>query len=147
MARYKKIRISLSLPENLVDELNNMVVRRGWENRSQAVAEMIESQITEHKESLDNEIMAGTVTLIYDRQKNLCQQKLADLQVEYAKEVISSLHINLEEQQIMEVIIVQGPARKLQIMTDQMLAVKGVKTGKLNLNTSILPPLHKREDA
>ena len=146
MPKYRKIRISLSLPENLVDELNNMVIRRGWENRSQAVAEMIESQITEHKETINDEIMAGTMTIIYDRQKNLCQQKLADLQVDYAKEVISSLHINLEDHQIMEVIVLQGPTKKLQTMADQMLAVKGVKTGKLNLNTSILPPLHKRGD-
>jgi CopG family nickel-responsive transcriptional regulator len=37
---------------------------------------------------------------------------------------------------------VQGPARTLQNIADQLLGLKGVKTGKLTLTTMLMPPLH-----
>lgn len=145
-ANGKRMRVSLSIPESLVMELDKLVIKRGFESRSMAVAEMLESQMVLHKEKLGNEVMAGTVTLIYDRGRPSCQQKIAELQYKYVIEVISSLHINLEQHQVMEVILVQGPAARLKRLADAMIAVKGVKTGQLNLNTSILPQLHKRTE-
>jgi CopG family nickel-responsive transcriptional regulator len=42
----------------------------------------------------------------------------------------------------MEVILVQGPARKLQAIANEMIAQKGVLTGQLQLLAAVIPPLH-----
>ena len=145
MKEKNNVRVSLSLPINLVEELNSWVIERGFENRSLAVANMIETQLTDHKSEIETEVMAGTITIIYDRKKNGCQENVSNLQFEYAIEVISSLRINLEQHQVMEVLVVQGPARKLKELESKLLSLKGVLSGNLNLNKSLLPPLHKRE--
>lgn len=135
-------RISVSLPPDLLAELDRMVESRGYGSRSQAIGEMVNYQLAEHKRALGNEVMAGTLTLLYNRATRGLQGKLADLQYQYVAEVISSLHVHLSEDQMLEVILVQGPAAKLQAITDEMLAQRGVVTGRLQLLAAVIPPLH-----
>ncbi len=135
-------RISVSLPEALLEQLDRMVSRRGFESRSQAIAEMINRQLVEHKQQLGEEIMAGTITLVYDHSTPGLQKQLMDLQHEYLSEVISSLHVHLMHAHSMEVLLVQGPAARLQFIADKMVTSRGVITGRLQLTTAIMPPVH-----
>lgn len=135
-------RISVSLPPDLLAELDRMVESRGYGSRSQAIGEMVNYQLAEHKRSLGNEVMAGTLTLLYNRATRSLQGRLADIQYHHVAEVISSLHVHLTEDQMLEVILVQGPAAKLQAITNEMLAQRGVITGRLQLLAAVIPPLH-----
>ncbi|TJY58370.1 nickel-responsive transcriptional regulator NikR [Sinimarinibacterium sp. CAU 1509] len=136
-------RISVSLPETLLLQLDEMVAERGFDSRSQAIAEMISHQITAHKKERGNEIMAGTITLLYDHSTPRLQKLLADLQHQHIREIISSLHVHLMHSQTMEVILVQGPAAQLQLIADKMITNRGVISGKLELTTTLIPQLHQ----
>lgn len=142
VARQVVSRISVSLPEHLLRELDRMVLARGFESRSQAIAEMVNQQLVEHRQQLGEDIMAGTITLVYDHSTPGLQKQLADLQHQHLSEVVSSLHVHLMHAHTMEVILVQGPAQRLQHIADRMLTCRGVITGKLQLTTAILPPVH-----
>lgn len=135
-------RISVSLPEELLMQLDGMVVERGFESRSQAIADMINHQLTEHREELGQDIMAGTINIVYDHSIPGVQKQLSDLQHEYIDEVISALNVNLEQKQTMAVILVQGPARKLKIIANRMTTCRGVRSCKLLMSTAIIPQLH-----
>jgi CopG family transcriptional regulator, nickel-responsive regulator len=135
-------RISVSLPPDLLAELDHMVESRGYDSRSQAIGEMVNYQLAEHKRSLGNEVMAGTLTLLYNRATRGLQGRLADIQYQNVAEVISSLHVHLTEDQMLEVVLVQGPAAKLQAIMHDMLAQRGVITGRLHLLAAVIPPLH-----
>lgn len=135
-------RVSISLPPPLLSELDRMVESRGYVSRSQAIGEMVNYQLSEHKRTLGNEVMVGTITLLYDRLTRDLQKKLADLQYKHIAEVISSLHVHLTEDQLMEVILVQGPSAKLQIVTNEMVALRGIITGRLQLLAAAIPPVY-----
>jgi len=135
-------RISVSLPEELLMQLDGMVAERGFESRSQAIADMINHQLTEHREELGQDIMAGTINIVYDHSIAGVQKQLSDLQHEYIDEVISALNVNLEQKQTMAVILVQGPARKLKMIANRMTTCRGVRSGKLLMSTAIIPQLH-----
>ena len=135
-------RISVSLPESLLKELDWMVEVRGFESRSQAIGEMIHQQLSDYKVELGEEIMAGTINLVYDHSIPGLKKRLSDLQHEYIDEVVSSLSVNLLHAQTMEVVLVQGPATKLRMIADKMISCRGVITGKLLMSTSIIPPVH-----
>lgn len=138
-------RISISLPDTLSAQLDEMVRERGFESRSQAIAEMVSRQVTDYKKELGNEIMAGTITLLYDHSTPRLQKLLADLQHVHIKEVISSLHVHLMHSQTMEVILVQGPAAELQLLADKMITNRGVISGNLQLSATLIPQLHLPE--
>lgn len=135
-------RISISLPRSLLHQLDRMVGRRGFGSRSQAVAEMIAAEISEHDRELGESIMTGTITLLYNNESAALKRRLADIQHAHIDEVIGSLHILLEQGHTMEVILVQGPAIKLKEIADELTTCKGVQQGKLHLTSTIIPPIH-----
>ena len=118
-------RISISLPEELLCDLDRMVERRGFDSRSQAVNDMLHRSLVEHKHELGDDVMVGIIALFYNNAVPRLQKQLADLQVRYIDEVISSLHVHLMNNQTMEVILVQGPARALQMIADEMTSLMG----------------------
>ncbi|WP_293778384.1 nickel-responsive transcriptional regulator NikR [uncultured Oxalicibacterium sp.] len=139
-------RISVSLPPALLEELDHMVESSGYGSRSQAIGDMVNYQLVEHKRKLGNEVMVGTLTLLYDRTTRGLQKNLADIQYQHIHEVISSLHVHLSHDKMMEVILLQGPANYLQELANTMLTLRGVVTGKLQLMAAAIPQLHAEPD-
>jgi len=135
-------RISMSLPYALLKELDRMVSERGFISRSQAINDMLHQFLIEHKRERGDDIMIGTVTLVYDNSVPGLQKQLADLQSRHIDEVISSLHVHLVRNQTMEVILVQGPVRVLQGVADEMISRRGVICGRMHLVAALIPPLH-----
>jgi CopG family transcriptional regulator, nickel-responsive regulator len=135
-------RISISLPEDLLSDLDRMVEMRGFESRSQAVNDMLHQFLLEHKCDKGDDVMVGIVALFYNNAVPGLQKQLADLQFRYIDEVISSLHVHLLHNQTMEVILLQGPARKLQLIADEMTSRRGVISGKIQLIAALIPQVH-----
>jgi CopG family transcriptional regulator, nickel-responsive regulator len=135
-------RISISLPEDLLSDLDRMVEARGFESRSQAVNDMLHQFLLEHKCDQGDDVMVGIVALFYKNSVPGLQKQLADLQFQHIDEVVSSLHVHLMHNQTMEVILVQGPARKLQLIADEMTSRRGVTSGKMHLIAAVIPPVH-----
>jgi CopG family nickel-responsive transcriptional regulator len=135
-------RISMSLPETLLCDLDRMVEERGFDSRSQAIADMLYRSLVEHKSDVGQDVMVGVVTLFYDNSVAGLQKQLADLQFRHIAEVISSLHVHLMHNQTMEVILVQGPAQKLRVIADEMTSRRGVISGKMHLIAALIPQLH-----
>ena len=135
-------RISMSLPEELLVALDQMVTERGFASRSQAISEILHQSLVEHKRQQGDEVMVGTITLLYDTAAPGLKKQLSDLQFRHIDEVISSLHVHLMHNQTMEVILVQGPATTLQRIADQMITRRGVVSGKIQLMAALIPPVH-----
>lgn len=140
-------RISVSLPAMLLNQLDDMVEQRGFESRSQAIARMIAEHIADNEARVGEQVMAGVITLVYDHSRPGLQTQLSDIQHRHLNEVISSLHIQLMQAHTMEVILVQGPALRLQKIADELVTCKGVINGKLQLSTVIMPPVHPFTEA
>ncbi len=135
-------RLSISLPAELLTQLDNMVAERALPSRSQMISELIRHELAEHSESRDDAILAGTLTLIYKAESGRVRHALANTQSAYVKEVISSQHVLLEDDQSLEVLLVQGPAARLHLLCDALRKVRGVQQIKLVTTTALLPPLH-----
>jgi len=135
-------RLSVSLPAELLAQLDAMVALRGLPSRSQMIAELIRHELAEHSEETPDAIVAGTITLIYRAESGRVRHALAQTQGAYLKEVISSQHVFLEEDQSLEVLLVQGPSRRLQQLCDDLRRIRGVQQIKLVTTTALLPPLH-----
>ena len=135
-------RISVSLPQDVRAELDELIERRGFESRSQAVTSMIRESALEARGEMGSTVMAGTITLFYSQRKPALLAELAGIKRRSIDEVIGSLQVQLERDHIMEVILVQGPACQLKQIAEDLISRKGVKSGKLTLTSAIMPPIH-----
>jgi len=134
-------RLSISLPESLASALDQMVQEKGFQTRSQAVAEMVQSQLMKHLEEQGNTVMAGTISLTFQRTIQDCSTSIASVQHKHLRECVASLHVQLENNLTLEVILVQGIAQRLRMIANELIAIKGVVHGNLNISAHILPPL------
>ena len=134
-------RFSVSLPSDLLDELDDMVVSRKFPSRSHAIAEMAREQLVDHAQELGTKSMAGTITLLYDYRKRNLQRRLADIQHEHYLLVVASMNVHLEHHHYLEVLLVQGPARELRKLSDTLGGCKGVKHARLQLTATAMPQL------
>jgi CopG family nickel-responsive transcriptional regulator len=135
-------RLSVSLPGELLAQLDAMVAARVLPSRSQVIAELIRHELASHNTQRTNSVLAGTITLIYGAELGRVRHALAQTQARYIKEVISSQHVLLENDQCLEVLLVQGPAIRLNLLCDDLRKVRGVQQISLVTTTALLPPLH-----
>lgn len=141
-------RLSMSLPADLFRQLDMMVEERGLPSRSQLIAELIRHALAEHEaQTRPEEMLAGTITLVYVGDRGSIRQQLATTQLQYLKEVISSQHVFLEDDQSLEVLLVQGPAVRLEALCDSLRSIRGVHQLQLVTTTALLPPLHEQGEA
>lgn len=135
-------RISVSLPPSVARELDSLVTDRKFDSRSQAITSIINESLIDYRREAKRGIMAGSITLFFDQTRKHLLEELAALKRHWIDEVIGSLQVQLENNHLMEIIVVQGPVEKLQTITDELLACKGIVAGKLTLTSSIMPPVH-----
>lgn len=143
----KLARLSMSLPADLLLHLDNMVEERGLPSRSQLMSELIRHALAEHEAlTRPEEMLAGTITLVYRGDHAGVRQQLATTQLHYLKEVISSQHVFLEDDQSLEVLLVQGPAVRLEGLCDALRRIRGVHQLRLVTTTALLPQLHEQDE-
>ena len=136
------VRTSASLPAKVLEDLDQLVIKRGFNNRSALLSEMIQKEVSSYRQEFTNEIMAGTLTMVYDHSVPGLQLKLNHLKQLHVAEIISSTQSQLMEQQTLEVILMQGGAQDLNRISQEMLSNRGIKTGNLYLTHSALPAIY-----
>jgi len=129
-------RFSLSMPAELARQLDAMVRAKGYANRSQAVADLVRNRLVECHAEAGNQMIAGTITLVYDHHKHNIQGLLTDIQHDHADVLIATMHIHLDHHNCMEVLAVRGAVNAVRQVADQLIAAKGVKHGRLTVTTT-----------
>ena len=133
MKQDQVCRFSVSLPPKLLEQLNQMAKEKGYENRSQAIANMIRTELVEHKQKFSAAEIAGTITLVYDHHKQHVQAVLTDIQHDHHQVIVSTMHVHLDHDNCLEVLVVRGKADIIKKIADELATAKGVKHGKLTV--------------
>jgi CopG family transcriptional regulator, nickel-responsive regulator len=128
-------RTGVSLEEDLLREFDCLIARRGYENRSEAIRDLIREALL--NETVDsNRPVVGTLTLVYDHHVPNLSEKLTDAQHTAGTMILAATHVHLDRHYCLEVIIMMGRSRDLQALADRLLALRGVELGKLVLTSS-----------
>jgi len=130
------VRISISLEADLADELDRLVSRAGYENRSEFVRAMVRERLVDEDWVQGREVL-GTVTLVYDHHQPGIGDKLTELQHEYHTNVLASTHIHLDHGTCAEMIMIRGKPDVLRALTDGMRKVKGVLHAALATSSAL----------
>jgi CopG family transcriptional regulator, nickel-responsive regulator len=128
-------RIGIAIPEELLEEFDKLIERRGYATRSEAVRDLVRKELVDDAASPTAEVY-GAVTLIYDHHARLLLDELTDLQHQYHDAVMSSVHVHLDHDNCLEVILVRGKSASVRKLADSLIATKGVKHGRFMLTTS-----------
>jgi len=129
-------RFSISLPPSLLRQFDEMSSEKGYDNRSLAIGDMMRDHLVEHRQKFGNEVIAGTITLVYDHHKPHLQATLTDIQHDHHDVILSTVHVHLDHHNCLEVLLVRGKAAVIKKIADALISAKGVKHGKLTVTTT-----------
>jgi CopG family nickel-responsive transcriptional regulator len=129
------VRFGVSLSQELITQFDSLLKSKKYSNRSEAIRDLIRNALVEEAVAGD-EPMVGVLSLIYDHHKRELQDKLTELQHGHVEAIISTMHVHLDHENCLEVIIIRGKAAHIKQLADQMIATKGIKHGNLYLTTS-----------
>jgi CopG family transcriptional regulator, nickel-responsive regulator len=123
-------RFGVSLEESVLHDLDALVEKHQFPNRSQAIRFLIKEHLVAEQWK-ENEEVAGTITLLFDHHKRDLSNHSTQIQHDYHHQVLSVQHIHLNHDNCLETIAVKGRARDLADLADKLIGMKGIKHGKL----------------
>jgi CopG family nickel-responsive transcriptional regulator len=123
-------RFGVSLEEDLLTELDHLVERDNFPNRSRAIAYLVQKSIIQEKWDKD-EVVAGALVVVYDHSKLEMHKEVNAIQHNYNCLILSGQHIHLDDHNCLEVITVRGKAQKLLKLENKYKGLKGIKNVEL----------------
>ena len=129
------LRFGVSIEENLLKKFDSFISSNNYENRSEALRDLIRIALVEEEWENADEEVAGAIVLVYNHHKRELADKLLDIQHDYNKYIISSQHIHLDHDNCLEIIVVKGIMKFIQEILSKLKSAKGVKHASLTKST------------
>lgn len=130
------VRFGVAMDNTLLDKFDQLILKKGYKNRSEAIRDLVRNNLVEEEWKIGNKETVGTVTIVYSHQVRELADILTELQHHYHTEIISCMHVHLDEHNCLEVLAVKGKSARIKRIADILIATKGVKHGKLVMTTT-----------
>ncbi|BFU95377.1 MAG: putative nickel-responsive regulator [Nitrospira sp.] len=131
----KLVRFGVSLDQELLQTFDRHIRRRRYTNRSEALRDLIRDNLVTDEWQEDRETV-GTITFVYDHHVPDLTSKLTGIQHDYQGQILSGMHVHLDHDHCLEVLVVKGKGSEIRQVADALVSVKGVKHGKLAMTTT-----------
>lgn len=126
-------RIGVAMEGDLLERFDRLLSRRGYTNRSEAFRDLARAELVLESSEAPNARVVGSVTLVYNHHVRLLSEKLTELQHQHQHNVVSTLHVHLDHDNCLEVIVLRGKAQQVRQIADALISTKGVKNGRLTI--------------
>lgn len=130
------VRFGVSIDGRLLERFDRLIAQKGYVNRSEAVRDLVRAALVEEEWRQGGGETVGTVTLVYDHHQSDLADRLTDYQHAHHERIVSTLHIHLDADNCLEVVVLRGPAEELRRLADALIGTKGVRHGKFVATTT-----------
>lgn len=136
-------RFTISLDDQLAREFDRLIAERGYDNRSEAVRDILRGHLDRLRESSDVDgPCVATLSYVYNHHERELAERLVGLQHAHHDLTLSTMHAHLDHDHCIETVILKGPARTVRRFADALVAERGVRHGQLNLVMLEPGPVH-----
>ncbi len=132
----KITRFGISIEPDLLKKFDKIIKKEGYTNRSKKIRDLIRKNLVDNETKNPDSEAVGTLTMIYNHHTSNLANKLLNLQHEHNNEILTTTHLHIDHQNCLEVIVLKGKIGKIQKLTNNIMALKGIKNGKLVITKS-----------
>ncbi len=123
-------RFGVSVSGELLAKFDKAIERRQYPNRSEALRDLMRGFLIE-EEWAGSQPVVATITIVYDHHARTTSDVLTSHQHAHSGNVLSSMHVHLDADNCLEVIVVRGRSDEVRRLADRLIGTKGVKFGKV----------------
>lgn len=127
-------RFTISLEDRLATEFDELIRRKGYANRSEAVRDLLRAGIERARLARgDAPHAVGCLSYVYNHHERELSERLTALAHQHHDLVVSVTHAHLDHETCIETVIVRGRTRDVHAFSDAVIAERGVRHGSLNV--------------
>jgi len=132
-------RLTVSLDEDLLAGFDDYCRRRGYQNRSEAVRDILRERLEADRLDAANQAKdaatqcVACLSYIYNHHERELSRRLTEAQHQHHDLTHSTMHVHLDHENCLEVAILRGPTGAVRKCADTITAETGVRHGKLNV--------------
>lgn len=127
-------RFTISLDDHLAEEFDRLIAERGYDNRSEAVRDLLRGHLDRQRESAEPATQCvACLSYVYNHHERELAERLLALQHRHHDLSVAAMHAHLDHDHCIETLILRGSARTVRRFADALIAERGVHHGALNL--------------
>ena len=127
------VRFGVSFPAALIEQFDHFIDDQGYTNRSEAIRDLARKAMLDPSRLRGNEYVAGTIVVVYDHHVRELPMVLMDIQHDFHHDIVSNMHVHLNHDQCLEVIVVRGQLTRLRDLHGRIQIQKGVAYAELSV--------------
>ena len=125
-------RITATLDEALVEELDRFQKDRGYQNRSEALRDLVRAGLREAaQENEGGGACIGALVYVYDHEVRTLAKRLTSAQHDHHDLSVATLHVHLDHHSCLEVAVLRGASAEVRHFAQHVIAERGVRHGRL----------------
>ncbi|MFS0576466.1 nickel-responsive transcriptional regulator NikR [Sporosarcina sp. 179-K 3D1 HS] len=126
-------RFGISMDGNLLRKFDHLVKQRGYENRSEAIRDLVREAIIQQTWEDGEQIIAGSILLFYDHHQRNLLEEMTKIQHSVHDVILATTHFHLNHNSCLELIVVKGKAKDIQQLSHKLTSLKGVTYGNFTV--------------
>ncbi len=130
------VRFGVSMNKRLLVDFDRLISEKGYKNRSEAIRKLIREKLVQKEWESSKEEIVATITMVYSHEVRELTERLTEMQHKYYKQIISAMHIHLDEHNCLEILAIKGRAEEVKKIADRLLSTKGIKHGQLTTTST-----------
>jgi CopG family nickel-responsive transcriptional regulator len=131
------VRFSVAMPDDLLMRFDELVATRGLaKNRSEVIRDLVRDALADSDCEIPGQEVMGTLTIAFNHHTTDVREKIDSIQHEYLGNVVASLHVHVDEDMCLEVIVLRGEAAAVQSLANLVIGTKGVIHGNLTMTVT-----------
>jgi CopG family transcriptional regulator, nickel-responsive regulator len=124
-------RITITIDDELMSDLNRVIETRGYQNRSEAIRDLTRAGIQQAAEDAGKgRECIGALVYVYDHSARDLAKRLVHTFHDHHEMSTATLHVHLDHQSSMEVTVLKGRTVEVQKVADGVIAERGVRYGR-----------------
>ena len=127
-------RVTVTLDDDLMRELDELIEARGYQNRSEAIRDLARAGIRESAiDAGKTRDCVGALVYVYDHHSRELAKRLTQIFHDHHDLALSTLHVHLDHESCMEVAVLRGRTASVQHLAEHVIAERSIRHGRLVL--------------
>lgn len=127
-------RFTISLDEDLAKEFDRLIAERGYQNRSEAVRDLLRKQLEAARFEQDAaQYCVASLSYVFNHHERTLAERLTQVQHDHHDLMVATLHAHLDHDHCIESVILKGATAEVRRFANALAAERGVRHAQLNI--------------
>lgn len=125
-------RVTITLDDDLVAEIDAFMLARGYSNRSEAMRDLTRAGLTEMQAGgAQSGHCVGALVYVFDHERRELARRLTSVHHDHHGLSLATTHVHLDGDTCLEVALLRGEIEDVRHLADHVIAERGVRHGRL----------------